>query len=133
MTNNDDHVHIFVYGTLRRGHHAHASHGLHRAEYLGTHRIPGTMFSLGGFPGVKLDGNQTGILGELYKVPRAFLEALDTYEGYRGAGDPFNLYNRRSVDVGGIEAFVYEFASEPNYDHHMIINDGDWNERLSYG
>lgn len=100
-----------------------------KCELEGTLRVPGRMYDLVGFPGIKLGG--TGdFFGELYKLPgrqqdrRATLVNLDRYEG-EGA-----LYTRKPImvthDSRMMIAYVYEFNGDlPEED---LIPGGNWAE-----
>lgn len=71
---------VFVYGTLKKGHHANGmmgSHFLGKAEAYGMR-----LFDLGGFPCcVESDDIMHSVLGEVYEVNAAQLAQLDKYEG----------------------------------------------------
>ena len=117
---------IVVYGTLRPGHRANG-YLASRAKHLGKTRFSAMMYTLGGFPGVKLvgEGNFMSdgptVVGDLYEIENEGLpQILDTYEGYP------NLYGRRKVEVeDGRKAWVY------TYNHAVsdsaLIPSGDWN------
>lgn len=113
---------LFVYGTLRPGHGA--NNFLNgRASHVGEDRIHGRMYNMGWFPGVRLDEQESIIIGDVYEIEDEGLPAvLDTYEGYP------NLYGRKLVKTeGGEDVWVYEInvvsASRP------VIESGDWNNR----
>lgn len=118
-------THIVVYGTLMTGQRAHRL--MVACEVEGTVKVPGTMYELVGFPGVKLGGKST-FRGELYKLPDDLtrcgltIQRLDSYESCPP------MYTRRVVDVehGGrqLKAFVYEFNGQlPDED---IVPSGNW-------
>lgn len=118
-------THIVVYGTLMVGQHAHKL--MVACEFEGTVKVPGVMYSLVGFPGVKLGGKRT-FHGELYRLPddpvrqSLTVQRLDGYEGCP------SLYTRRTADVEHagrtLKAFVYEFNGQlPDED---LIPSGNW-------
>lgn len=120
-------THIIVYGTLMVGQRAHQI--LSKCEFEGTINIPGRMYDLVGFPGVKLGGpDDPTFRAELYSLPkhhlprRATLTALDRYEGEG------SLYTRKAILVthGGrnVAAYIYEVnGSFPDED---LVDGGDW-------
>lgn len=117
--------HVFVYGTLMAGC-GRAMTGDNRVELVGDDSMPGSMFNVGAFPGIKLDG-QNQVLGELYEIlDDSVIGMLDMIEGYRGPERELgSLYLRRVVQTNnGVETFVYEF----NYDVKELqaIPNGDW-------
>lgn len=123
-------VKFLVYGTLRSGNGAHKAFGLdHKATYLGTHRLEGTIYHLGGFPGVKLDGRPDGFVAELYETSdMKLMEQLDAYEGYRPYDPDSSLYLRQEVehpDFGS--AYIYEYNQQVGDKPRM--ESGDWNRR----
>jgi gamma-glutamylcyclotransferase (GGCT)/AIG2-like uncharacterized protein YtfP len=70
----------------------------------------GEMFSLGGFPGVKLGTSCCGCFfrGELYKLPEgdrgiSIISTLDAYEGVP------HLYTRQTIDFNGEDCYIYEY------------------------
>lgn len=115
---------LFVYGTLRPGGHE-------------TFGIPGQLFDLGRFPGIKLGGEKKVICE---RIPVDDWGPLDRYEGF-DADDPNNsLYIRRSylllTEVGPFEGFIYEFNRDVPAE--KLIESGDWlahtkKERGSHG
>jgi gamma-glutamylcyclotransferase (GGCT)/AIG2-like uncharacterized protein YtfP len=104
---------VLVYGTLRPGTTTPVT-------------IPGQMFSLGGFPGVRLtDEPGFTFQAEIVEVDDETLARLDQYEGYYESSPENSLYIRqRFTDPErGIDAWVYE------YNHERVgeqVPDGDW-------
>lgn len=115
---------IFVYGTLREGKGAdYMMKG--NTEPLGVTRICATMFSLGGFPGIKVASEDfvtegPKVEGELHLITDENLSSrLDSYEGYP------NLYTRRVVETElGPRTWVYEYNGEPGAER--LIPSGVW-------
>lgn len=109
---------VFVYGTLKKGKHAH--HLLGNSKFLegaslkdyslcGTH--PAIKPNIGGW-----------VDGELYEVlDQEVLKRLDQYEGYHGPGES-NLYERTNVDVNHQIAAAYIYNGE--YDGEF--KNGEW-------
>jgi gamma-glutamylcyclotransferase (GGCT)/AIG2-like uncharacterized protein YtfP len=89
---------LFTYGTLRRG----SSHPLSRTlasagSYLGTGRLRGELYDLGGYPGA-VAGNSDGgwIVGDMYRVhrPHQLWSVLDEYEDCDRAAPDGGEYRR---------------------------------------
>ena len=103
---------LYVYGTLRPG----------NTEIF---KVPGALYDLGWFPGIKLvdfiiHGRQAEVSCE--KIEVKDWDAVDRYEGYRPADPASSLYIRRPFYDG----FIYEF-NQPLLDH-KLIKSGDWLE-----
>lgn len=95
---------VYVYGTLRPG-------------WSEPVRIPGQIFDLGRFPGLRMD-----LPGEVVceKVEIEDLASVDRYEGYRPDDEPGSLYIRRPFRDG----WIYEFSR--SIDGYEPIESGDW-------
>ena len=94
---------VFVYGTLKRGHHNHACLG-HTPKLIGTAALVGAyeMISLGGFPAIlpSKAGDLTPVSGEVYQVSTAtLLGPLDSLEGYFPDNEEQSFYHRRKVQA----------------------------------
>lgn len=121
---------ILVYGTLKAGH---GNHGLlTKATRLGETSVPGKMYSLGAFPGVRLDepGN---IKCEVYEVDDFTLARLDQLEGYRDksvSGKRNNFYTREPVRFKMDGEFhhgeIYEIVTNFLRDNPTVVESGDW-------
>lgn len=92
--------HVFVYGTLKKG--GYYSHGFNkeRVSVTPAKMVGGTMYNLGGFPGLVLGGNDI-VNGELhlYKEFSKVVRRLDRIEGFRKQNYECNLYNKHVVEV----------------------------------
>lgn len=95
---------IYTYGTLRPG---------NTEKVL----IPGELYDLGWFPGVKLGGRS---LVACERVVVDDIEAVDRYEGYNPAYPDESLYIRRPY----LDGFIYEFNGPVN--PIKLIQSGDW-------
>lgn len=133
MTNTNKH-HVFVYGTLRKG------HGNNRLlpedTFIGTATTEDgyVMTAYSGFPAVYFptyeDGDEgTIITGELYEVDDATLERLDGLEGHP------RWYRREQVNVmvdgddpslGFTSAWIYIMQGERQ---GPVIESGDYNNQ----
>lgn len=115
-----DKDHVFVYGTLKRGHGN--SVLLNEAEFVQDAITPPkyTMRNLGWFPGVQLDGS-TPIVGEVYKVTDSELARLDRLEGYP------SFYDRVRISLKGldVEPWMYVLPND-GYQDRPVIESGKW-------
>lgn len=103
---------VLVYGTLR--------------PFTNTNivRIPGHLYDLGSFPGLKLDNSSgTMVTCEVIEATDEELERLDLYEGYRPSDPDNSLYIRRKLDWG---PFIYEYNGYVSED--TIVPSGDWSD-----
>ena len=102
---------LLVYGTLRPG---------GTAAVL----VPGTLYDLGSFPGIKLEDGETEsfVTCERITVDDATLRRLDQYEGYDPDRPDGSLYLR--VPYGDDQIYVYnrDLSSQP------VVQSGDWLE-----
>lgn len=115
-------IKLAVYGTLK----GYRNNGV---RSLGKCTIPGALYDLGAFPGLKHAPNRFCI-GELLEIPAEVLVNFDRYEGYREDDPAGSLYIRKLTTVShveadtNVEAFVYYFnhaVSESNR-----IATGEW-------
>lgn len=101
---------LYVYGTLRTGKGP-------------TVRIPGVMYDLGWFPGVKLDRSTNvgpTFVAERIEVSDDRLKRFDKYEGYRPDDPEGSLYVRVPV----LDGWIYEYNRPVA--GNLVIEDGDW-------
>lgn len=131
---------LFVYGSLMRG--FWNNRLLDGARLVGEAVTPGSMISLGAFPGVKTHStwkDNPVVYGELYKIDDAILARCDRLEGYRGPDDPHNFYVRKIVPVAtlsdkeplNIEAFIYEWNGDNTKYYYETIKSGNWREHVA--
>jgi gamma-glutamylcyclotransferase (GGCT)/AIG2-like uncharacterized protein YtfP len=99
VTDGSPGVHLFVYGTLRSG--GGAAGLLRGCRLVGTGSVAGTLYDLGAYPALVLDGGGP-VEGEVWRCPAASLDRLDEYEGVPGG-----LYLRVRVVAGGTECWTY--------------------------
>lgn len=110
---------VLVYGTLKRGYANH--HWLAGAPFLGEGVMVGlALHDLGPFPMAVPSPNNDLLRGELYRVDRPTLAALDRLEGTP------RLYRRwlHSLQGGG-EAWVY-LGRARQVRHSPQLSDGCW-------
>lgn len=113
---------LFVYGTLMRGQSAHALLGPGArlvAEAVTAPRF--TLVDMGEYPAL-VEGGTTAVRGELFEIDAALLPALDRYE------DVPELYERRSIEIGGQPAIAYVLHPELSRGVAVIAS-GDWRDR----
>jgi len=119
---------VFVYGSLKQGYGNHTL--LETSELVSEGKTVDddyTMLSLGGFPGVLLQGT-TRILGEVYEVTDEVFQRLDRLEGFP------SFYNRKEIEVEQehgdvVSAWMY-FLNEDEDTYHQdlytLVEDGNW-------
>lgn len=105
---------VYVYGTLRPGN-------------TTTVEVPGSMYDLGWFPGIRLgdDGCNAHFLCEVIEVTDEKLRQLDDYEGYSPNDEAGSLYLRKEYNDG----FIYEYNND--VEAYKFIPGGDWLEYLN--
>lgn len=118
--------HVFVYGTLRRGGRNDIAHYRPAPQWIGEASIAGTLFDLGAYPGIVLEGERR-VRGEVYAIEPAVEAALDVLEEV--ADDDSGEYIKRQVrvDVGGqwFDCLVYEIHPT-RIAGRAVIESGDW-------
>jgi gamma-glutamylcyclotransferase (GGCT)/AIG2-like uncharacterized protein YtfP len=117
---------VFVYGTLRRGDDNDITRLLPTPRFVGKAQIAGSMFHLGGYPGVTLGG--AGVVqGEVYAITEALERVLDGIESeYPAQADEY--YKRDiEVTVDGVlfGCIVYEINAAYTLGKPRIAS-GDW-------
>lgn len=119
-------VHVFVYGTLRRGGSNDIARYRPAPQFVGEAVIAATLHDLGTYPGAVLGGDGW-LRGEVYRIAPEVEAALDVLEDVRADGTGEYLRRQLSVDVGGsrLSCLVYELhpgraAGRP------VIASGDW-------
>ncbi|MDB5828822.1 MAG: hypothetical protein JWQ73_3042 [Variovorax sp.] len=137
-------LHVFVYGTLRRG----GSNDIARygpaPELIGYGSIAGTLYDLGAYPGAVLSGvvadGERGavpgarIHGEIYRITDAVEAALDVLEEVRddGAGEYIKRYLEVALKVRTgtqtLRCLVYEIHPS-RIAGRIVIESGDWFRR----
>lgn len=99
---------IYVYGTLRPG----------TGPIVD---VPGTMYDLGWFPGIKWnDGLGNTVKCEVIEADDQRLARLDHYEGYDEASPETSLYIREVFNDGYIYIYNRDVAGAKQ------VKEGDW-------
>lgn len=70
---------IFVYGSLKRGERLHGA--LQDSTFIGVGNINGTLFDLGPYPAVVLEG-ESRVGGEIFEATDPVVRDLDRIEGH---------------------------------------------------
>jgi len=117
---------IAVYGTLRKGCGNH-EHFLKDAEFMGAFKSEPiyNMYSLGGFPGLKENGD-TSIVLEVYSVTEYEAKKVDGLEGYHEGRTP-TFYDKKYIDTPWGNAGLYIFVGD--IPESRKIESGDWMNR----
>ena len=118
--------HVFVYGTLRR----HGRNDIARYRpapvFVAEASIAGTLYDLGAYPGIVLDGVGR-VKGEIYRIEPAVEAALDLLEEV--ADDDSGEYIKRKVSVQAgaqwLDCLVYEIHPARTAGRR-VIEGGDW-------
>jgi gamma-glutamylcyclotransferase (GGCT)/AIG2-like uncharacterized protein YtfP len=118
--------HVFVYGTLRR----HGRNDIARYRpapvFVAEASIAGTLYDLGAYPGVVLDGARR-VKGEIYRIEPTVEAALDLLEEV--ADDDSGEYIKRKVCVEAgaqwFDCLVYEIHPARTAGR-QVIEGGDW-------
>jgi len=113
---------FFMYGTLKEGRPLDRPVLASKRTAVNTATIEGSIFNLGPYPTVKLDGKGL-VIGEVHTFPEGDLKSvqslLDAIEGYNQSFPDQGLYNRHKVEAtlyGGkmVTAWVYEYNGSVN-------------------
>lgn len=101
---------LFVYGTLKRNHHANHLLTGNGGKFLGQARTEPKyhLYRVGWYPGMYVDESiEGGVLGELWKVPEEAFVDLDSYEGVP------HLFRREEITLDdGIKVLAYLYNGE---------------------
>lgn len=119
--------HVFVYGTLRRGG-ARDITGLGppTAVFVGMATLRGTLYDLGAYPGLRLDGTAL-VLGEVYRIEPALERMLDQVEEIV-AGESSEYFKRHvpvTLEDRVLPCLVYE-VNPRRIPGRPVIAGGDW-------
>lgn len=118
---------LAVYGTLRREC-GNNKHFLSEAEFKGefsSEPVYG-LYSLGGFPGLKEDGN-TSVKMEVFAVNEDEALRVDALEGYSVNREP-HFYNKKEIETPWGDAHVYVYVRD--VEKRDLIESGDWLNRV---
>jgi gamma-glutamylcyclotransferase (GGCT)/AIG2-like uncharacterized protein YtfP len=114
-----------VYGTLKQG--FGNNRLLAEAEFLGEFRTEPkySMYSLGGFPAVTLQGN-TALTVQVYKTSDPdVVDRVNSLEGFTGVkDDPNNWYDTKTIETPYGEAEMFYFKRQPTT--AALVESGNW-------
>ena len=104
---------VYVYGTLRPN------------DGGPTFKIPGELYKLGWFPGIKLEAGKHNegpfVIAECITVDDKGLQDLDYYEGHDPQNPEKSLFRR----VEYLDGFLYVFNRDLNGNAELLPS-GDW-------
>jgi gamma-glutamylcyclotransferase (GGCT)/AIG2-like uncharacterized protein YtfP len=156
LENVSSDIHVFVYGTLRRGESndialAALRHGIAEPVLIGAARMPGRLFDFGPYPGcipaLDGDGNEAGeadgkeadatplpetdamlgVTGDIYRVDPALLPVLDEIEGIREDGREAFYRAERQFDIDGVSYRCLYYPIDLQVAASLpCITNGDW-------
>lgn len=115
---------VFVYGTLLRG--MSRSNVLAKSRFLGLGEIQADLYDLGSYPGL-IDGNGR-VIGELYEIDLATLDALDRIEGFKADAPELSLYLRDLRQVTNLNDGLSDTVSVYLYNGEVV-----WREQINHG
>lgn len=119
-------MHVFVYGTLRRG----GANDINRLDpapkWVGLSQVPGRLFSLGDYPAIEL-GAWGIVVGEVYAISPELEEVLDRIEGISPSPDGQYRKDWVSVAMGpqSLTCLIYVGTPE-TFAHATPMATGDW-------
>ena len=123
---NSGPLHVFVYGTLRRGDDNDITRLAPPPLFVGNAVIAGTMHHLGAYPGVVL-GGAGRVVGEVYAITPALERLLDTIEAVYPQQTDEYFKRRIPVEVQGerLTCIVYEINPRYIAGRRTLLS-GDW-------
>ena len=119
---------VFVYGTLKSGGRVRGLDQFDGANIIGEALTTDALYSLydlGSFPCVCLDGNQR-IKGEVWEVDTETLKILDAIEGYP------DFYNRKEIDTTQGKVWMYYIPDVTSMTRKPVHGEvAEWNSETS--
>lgn len=120
-------TYLFVYGTLMKDCCNHKAY-LAEQRYVGQAVIEGyALYDLGYYPGI-IPARGGMVRGELYKVDRDTLVAVDTLEGSGYLYDRVTV-NAKSIDGRVFRAHTYVWKGQVSDTDKIEFDDQPWSER----
>lgn len=123
---------VFVYGTLKEGRPLDRRAFAERRTSVEEATIVGSIFNLGHFPTIKLDGRGV-VHGEVHTFKSddfpMVLRSMDAIEGYNAQKPEAGLYTRHLLDVTTesgevVKAWAYEYNGSVGDERRL--EDGVW-------
>lgn len=118
---------IAVYGSLLSG--LHNNYILEDSKLLGSFKSKPefSLYSLGGFPGLKTSGN-TEVLMEVYEVNDRVAQRVDNLEGY-SPDRPATFYDKIPIETPFGEASVYTYVND--IPEERLVKSGNWKDYVT--
>ena len=121
-------LHVFVYGTLRRGGRNDINLLKPAPRYVGMGEVQGSLYRIDWYPGLTLGGEKTvTVVGEVYEVSSELEAVLDEIECI--VEGPGSEYFKRHLDIAvdgkAVRCLVYEINPERVRDLQPMGH-GDW-------
>ena len=119
---------VAVYGSLLSGLGNHRVIQGENTELLGefTSEPVYSLYSLGGFPGLKEDG-ETAVKMEVYSVDDTVAKRVDSLEGY-SPDRPATFYDKKPIETPWGTASVYIYVDD--IPKERLVESGDWRGHL---
>jgi len=119
---------VAVYGSLLSGLGNHRVIQGENTELLGefTSESVYSLYSLGGFPGLKEDG-ETAVKMEVYSVDDTVAKRVDSLEGY-SPDRPATFYDKKPIETPWGTASVYIYVDD--IPKERLVESGDWRGHL---
>ena len=127
---------FFMYGTLKEGRPLDRKGLADRRTSVEEATIEGSIFDLGPYPTIKLDGEGL-VMGEVHTFPEEHVKdvrsIMDSIEGYSASHPDKGLYNRHKVkatlkDGKVVTAWAYEYNGDVDPKHRL--DNGVWEPGL---
>jgi gamma-glutamylcyclotransferase (GGCT)/AIG2-like uncharacterized protein YtfP len=115
---------VFVYGSLRGGSARSMSLRFPKSKFVADARVKGNLYDLGPYPGLRLNGSGSWVVGEVYEVDDELLQQLDEFEASSN-------YLRKQVEIrlGNQQRLCWTYEPDPQfYSLRTLITSGDWLE-----
>lgn len=115
---------VFVYGSLRSGSPGAMSMRFPNSKFVAAAKVSGSLYDLGPYPGLLLDGSNSLVTGEVYEVADETLSEMDEFEASSN-------YWRKQVEItlGTDRKVCWTYEPNPEfYSLHRLITSGDWIE-----